>query len=58
MRGLFCNKLVKKPNDPKSGLFHLCSKFDHFLTGPSSAHRPPTQMADPPIESFFHPLDA
>jgi hypothetical protein len=45
MRGLFCNKLFKKPNYPKFEWFHLCSDFGQFLTGPSSDHRPTTKMA-------------
>jgi hypothetical protein len=51
MRGLFCNKLFKKTNDPTFGWFHLCSDFAQFLTGPSSEHRPLTKMADPPMKS-------
>jgi hypothetical protein len=56
MRGLFCNKLFKKCNDPKFGWFPLCSDFGQFLTGPSSDHGPPTKMAGPPMETSFHLL--
>jgi hypothetical protein len=35
---------------------HFGSDFAQFLTGPSSAQRPPTKMADPPMESTFDPL--
>jgi hypothetical protein len=37
---------------------HLCSDFAQFLTVPGSDHRPPTKMADPPMESSFHLLHA
>jgi hypothetical protein len=30
--------------------------YAQFLTDPSSAHRPSTKMADPPMDSPFHPL--
>jgi hypothetical protein len=41
------NKLFKQPND-----------FAQFLTSPSSDHRPPTKIADPPMETSFQPLRA
>jgi hypothetical protein len=40
------------------GIIKTRGDFAQFLTGPCSAHRPPTKMADQRMESSFHPLQA